>query len=291
MKKLVMLILTLCLLCVCAAASAQTFHFQKIHADLDVSGTDYVLLTPDNLDQHESWVAASGKSKDDWITQWNDEGILLIAETPNGDTRFVVKAVEDQDALTYYDLDQQTERTRKAWSNTFKKNTCPMSKAGYNFSSADWKSKNQYGNLLNLKYRFKDGTTDIRGMMKMCIRNGYTITLDYQAIGRNLKTADNKAFEAIVSTFVFQQVLEKPASCTPDAIITEEPPLESSTGKFTIAGTCDPNLNITAVVTRASSGDVLKYDVVATKDGKFSIDVVLPKKGVWLTTLTVSTDV
>lgn len=98
-KFLFLTVLTLCLL-LCATAFAQSYTFRDISATCDVSDS-YILLTPDNLDQHQEWVAAQGTTKEALIEQWNADGILLEAWTTEGDACLVISAVQDDDAKQY----------------------------------------------------------------------------------------------------------------------------------------------------------------------------------------------
>ena len=52
----------------CAAASAQTFTFDEIHATCEVSD-DYILLTPDNLVEHPEWVSNQGTTVEALLAQ------------------------------------------------------------------------------------------------------------------------------------------------------------------------------------------------------------------------------
>ena len=69
--------------------------------------------------------------------------------------------------------------------------------------------------------------------------------------------------------------------------ITTRPPVESSTGKFTVKGTGTPGLRIVGVVMRMSASDVEQFETTIDKNGKFSITVTLPREGVWLMTYVV----
>lgn len=285
MKKLTLLVLTLLLLLVASVACAQTFTFQSIHARADISD-EYILLTPDNLSSHTQWVAAQQSTPDELAAKWREEGVLLVAVTPEGDVRIELTAVADGDAQQYFDLDQQSAKSRSSY-RTQHLDGAYYKSLGYKFSSAEWKKLPQHGRFLHLKYKRTLGDESYVGYARRTIRNGYTITLDYQVHGRSIKTSDSKAIKAILEEFSFVQVLEKPAEATAKVVLTSPPPLETNTGEFTLAGTCDAGLRLVAVAMRMSSPEPMVLETVATEKGNFSLDVVLPEEGVWLITMTV----
>ena len=283
-KRIAFFALLLALLGLCAAASAQVFTFDAIHAQIDLPESA-ILLTPDNLSGHPQWVASQGTDAEGLAAQWQEEGVLAVADDPDGVYRVVVTAVQDEDAKTYFDLGQQSEKTRKAYSSKHLKDG--YKDEGYTYQTAVWKKKDQYGPMLHLKYKRTLGGETYRGYQRKCIRNGYTITVDYQVHGRGLRGTDEKALTKIMDTFVFSQVEMKPAEATPRAVFTSVPPEETNTGKFTVEGTCETNLSVIGVVMKMSSPDPIVYEATPNKQGKFTIKVTLPEEGVWLMTLQV----
>ena len=283
-KRFVFLAVLLVLLGLCAAASAQVFTFEEIHAKIDLPESA-ILLTPDNLGDHTQWAASQGSDAETLAAKWREEGVLAVADDPEGVYRVVVTAVQDEDAKTYFDLSQQTEKTRKAYGSKHLKDG--FKDQGYTYQTAVWKKKDQYGSMLHLKYKRTLGSETYRGYQRRCIRNGYTITVDYQVHGRGLRGADEKALTKIMDSFVFTEVEMKPAEATPRAVFTSVPPEETNTGKFTVEGTCETNLSVIGVVMKMSSPDPIVYETTPNKQGKFSIKVTLPEEGVWLMTLQV----
>lgn len=286
MKKYVFALLLVLCVSVCALACAQTFTFPSIYATVSVDDEDMILLTPTNLALHQEWVSAQGVTEEDLIAQWEKEGVLLIAESTKGDVKLVISAVQDDNAKQYFDIDQQTTKTRTTYRTSHTKGAYYKSQ-GYTYQSAEWKKTDAYGRFLSLKYkRTVDGET-YRGYARRTIRNGYTITLDYQVHGRTLQSADSRALTRIMDTFSFTSVKEKPADAVAKVNFTSVAPTETNTGKFTVEGTCDPGMKLTGVVMRMSSMDQIIIEETANKSGKFSMDVKLPHEGVWLMTVTV----
>ncbi len=285
MKKAAFALLLVCLLTLCACACAQTFTFDDIAATLSIDDS-YILLTPDNLAQHPEWVASEGSTPETLAAQWRTDGILLVADSSDGVTRFVLTAVQDDDAEQYYDLDQQATACRSTFRKQHLKGTAYKAD-GYTYQSAEWKKFSANGRFLTLKYkRTTDGGT-YRGYAYRTVRNGYTITLDYQVYGRSLKTADSNALSKIMSGFAFTSIAIKPDTAVGKVTFTSTPPSETNTGSFTVSGTGTAGLKVIGVMMRMSSNDRILVEDTINKSGEFDLKMSLPSEGVWLMTVTV----
>lgn len=283
MRKFLLVLTALVCLFLCSAACAETVSLDTISATVDIPDA-YILLTPDNLDLHPEWVSQLGSTKEDLLADWASRGVLFQAWKTDGDVCLELTAVQDAEAEQYFNIDEQTTATRSTYRTSHLKNTRGD---GWTYQSAEWKKTEQYGRFLMLKYKRTLNGETIRGYARRTIRNGYTITLDYQVHGRSLKNADDTALSSIMKSWYFTELLTKPATAVSKLKFSSEPPAETNTGKFTIEGTCDAGLHIIAVAMRMSSPDPIVYETTATKKGAFSIDVTLPSQGVWLLTLTV----
>jgi hypothetical protein len=122
-----------------------------------------------------------------------------------------------------------------------------------------------------------------RGYARRAIRNGYTITLDYQVYGRTLKKADLNALEDVMDTWTFTQVTERPADAVAKAVFTSEPPRETSTASSPWKAPANP----------AAPGGRRHAHVLPRshprgnrreQDRQVLHDVTLPEEGVWLMT-------
>lgn len=284
-KKFTFVLLLVCLMALCACACAQTFTFEDICAQVDVPDS-YILLTPDNLDLHPEWVASQGVTKEELIAQWQSEGVLLVAESTEEDVKLVITAVQDELAQQYFDLDQQSTKARSTYRTQHLKGAA-FKADGYTYQTAEWKKSADYGRFLTLKYKRTTASGTYRGYARRAIRNGYTITLDYQVYGRALKTKDNTALSNIMSTFAFTKTKTKPADAVGLVVFEDTPPAETNTGSFTISGTGDAGLKVTGVMMRMSSNDKILVEDTINKSGKFSLKMELPSEGVWLMTATV----
>ena len=74
-------------------------------------------------------------------------------------------------------MDAQTTQMRSTYRTSHLKNTRGD---GWTYQSAEWKKTTQYGRFLVLKYKRELDGEAIRGYARRTIRNGYTITVDYQ---------------------------------------------------------------------------------------------------------------
>lgn len=288
MRKFSLLILMLLsLLLVCSTASAQTFSYDEMNAAFDLPHQEYTILTPDNLGLHPSWVAAQGSTPEELSAQWREDGVLLVAVPLSGDGQIVISAVQNEDSVRMFDVDQQSSNARSNYRLSFSKNQV-MQDEGYTFKSTDWKSSKTHGRFLVLKYTRTDDGKSYSGYQYRTVRNGYTIVVDYFVTGRSIKSSERKALDGIMESFTFTKVLEKPASSIPAIVMEDNPPLETNTGKFTVSGTGEPGLKLTAVILRMSSPEPIIVEKTVNKSGKFSFSVKLPEEGVWLMTMTVS---
>lgn len=288
MKKALLfsaLIAALLLVCAAAFAADTTWQFPTLPASVSLSDS-YIVLSPDNLDSHKEFLANTGKDKDTLLKDWNDRGVLLQAWVPAMDACLEISAVKDEDAETYFDTDQQTAQTRSAYRTSLLKGQ-KYKDQGYTIQSAEWKKATKGGRFLDIKYKRTVNGLTYRGYARRTVRNGWTITLDYQVYDRGLSTKDLNSLNKAVNTFEFTEIKPLPTSTQGVLQFTAIPPAETNTGKFSVEGTCTPNAHLIGVVMRMSSPTPTRFEATANKAGKFKIEVTLPEEGVWLMTLTV----
>lgn len=288
MRKLMLFLLLVLSLCLCTAAYADTFEFDDFSAACEIDGNKYTILTPDNLSRHADWLSARGLAEADVLADWAERGVKLQAWTADGDACLEITAVQDEFSAQYYDINQVTSDERKTYRLGHSSDKDGFYRAqGYDYTDADWKNMKNTGRFLVLQYtRTVNGET-YRGYARKTIRNGYTIHLDYQVYGRGLKNADKNALDDVMDTWEFLEIFPRPATSVSKLIFSARPPVETSTGKFTVEGSGTAGLRIIGVVMRMSASDVEQFEVTIGKNGKFEMDVTLPREGVWLMTYTV----
>lgn len=285
MKKFFLALLAmLCLLGV-ACAAANTLTFDSIYATCEID-EDFIIITPANMAAHPDWIANRKSTLEALQEEFAQRGVLAQAWSKDDDVCIEFSAVQDALAQEYFDIDQQTAATRASYRSQHL-NGAQYKADGYSYSSAEWKKYANGGRFLMLKYKRELNGESYSGLARRTIRNGYTITIDCKVFGRNVKTAETNALNAINKSWKFTQTLSKPLDVVSKVVFTQTPPMETDTGKFTVEGTCDPGLHFTAVLMRMSSPDPILVETDATSKGKFSMDIQLPEKGVWLMTMTV----
>ena len=284
---LILLLALLTLLPLCAHADAITLG--TIYAELEIP-ENYIVLTPDNITFHPEWLERHLTTAEAMLDDFEERGVLLQAWATDDSSCLEITAVKDELAEMYFDLDQQTTAIRTTYKNNHANGTY-FGDLGYKFSSAEWKYvASRYGRMLQLRYTRTTAAGVTKGYMRRTIRNGYTITLDYQAIGRDSKAADERALDDIMGTVRFTTTLPKPPDVAADLVFTSTPPAETNTGKFTVKGTGDAGLHIIGVVMRMSDPDPILIETDVNRSGNFSLDVKLPREGVWLMTMTVENE-
>lgn len=288
MRKLTLLLLMLLGLCLCTAAQADTFEFDDFSASCQVDSGKYTILTPDNLAANEAWLSARGQSAEAVAADWQARGVLLQAWTSAGDACLEISAQQDAFASQYYDINQVGDEERKTYrlGHSADKDGFYRSQ-GYDYTSAQWKNTTRTGRFLQLDYTRTYGGASYRGFARKTIRNGWSIHLEYQVYGRSAKSSDEKALDAVLNTWEFLEVWPRPVTSVSRLVITAHPPVETSTGRFTIKGTGTAGLRIIGVVMRMSANDVQQFETTIGRNGKFEMDVTLPGEGVWLMTYVV----
>ena len=267
-------------------ALAQNYTFSSIHAAVDIPGDYEVVLTPYNLSSNMDWITGQGLDYDALTNSFEAEGILLKAIDSKNNRTFVLTAVQDVDAQTYFDLNNQDEDMRREYRLSHTNGTS-YAILGYSYSSAKWATyKNNVLRFLQTKYSLhQDGKQVCTGYQRRTIRNGYTITLDMQVTGRAAKDADNTALEKIMKTFTFSQILPMP-QLPIKLTVSTAPPTETNAAAFTVKGTTAPNATVTVTAFSLGSSGGKTYTVAASKKGAFSVKVELPSQGVYSVTVT-----
>ena len=234
MKKICLVLLAAVLTLLCVGACADSYHFADIYMILDVPGDTYTTqLTPENLAANESFIAGLGETVDSMKEKFTQQGIRLIAyDTTHGRT-LVVTAVQDAQSRELYDINEQTADTRASYRANHSNGTY-CGALGYKFESCEWKNfGTEQGRFLMLKYTLREGgQVTRRGLWRRTIRNGYTITLDMQVVGRQVSAGDITAMNKLQETISFTQAEASPDA--PLALTFTAPPPEFTNSAFKV---------------------------------------------------------
>ena len=289
MRKITVLLLILILALLCSCASADTaFTFEPIWATASFP-EGFILLTPKNLSGHQEWLTANNKDQNKLLSDWEARGVLVQAWSPDADVCIEVSAIKDEDAIRWFDIDEQSTATRASYRK--EQSAGESNKVlGYTIVNAEWK-KYTFGRFLLMQYKKIADGNDTAGYLRRTIRNGYSITIDYQVLGRSLsKSKDLTAINNFMKTFTFTQIKPIPATTVGKLEFTSAPPEETNTGKFTVQGVTTEGVELTGTLMRMADPSPIHITDVAKKNGKFSLSVELPTEGIWLMTVTVERD-
>lgn len=297
MRKIAFLLIVLGLCFVAALPGlCQVITLDTISATVEIPDS-YTILMPGNMENHVQFLQSKGTTVDIMLKSFEAEGILLQAYGKSGDTCLQISALEDVDAQTYFDLDQQTPAIRAKYRREHLDGEA-YKVLGISYDSAEWKKTRANGRFLMLKYVQRiGGKVDHRGFARRTIRNGYTITVDYQVYGRGLTAKDNNALNGIMDTWRFTRILPMPGTTGASGIstaairqmaITQEPPRQTNKASFTVKGEATPGALVSGSVLRMGTAESIPLNTTADKSGKFSFSVKLPQEGVYIMALTMS---
>lgn len=315
MRKSLLIVLILLLAGCCALAAAETeINLANCSGSMAVNENDYILLTPANLADHPELVSFLGSTQEALTADWEARGVQLQAWTKKMDACLEVSVIQDEEALQYFDLEQQTRQIRGQYLNAHK-GTNRFTALGYTFTGLEWKKQKLGGNFLKYEYkRVVDGHTS-RGIARKTVRNGWTVLLDYQVYDGTIegtrlpRGTDENNLNKIANTVEFEVVEPASVDAVPSSSatsagdgtataetpvvnagaallqVTAAPPAETNEPEFTVEGHATPGATVIGVAMRWSSSLPLKFTTEVTRAGNFKLKVNLPEEGVWLLTL------
>ncbi|MBR6029427.1 MAG: hypothetical protein IKP40_10090 [Clostridia bacterium] len=307
-KLIVTLLMAAVLLCAVTAASALPAVMSAISASCDLP-EGYLVLEAGHLDEQEAWLTAHGYTVSGLEAEFTERGVQVQAWSKDLDVCIEITAVQDDDAARIQDIDALTSSERNTYRLGYLKNRTGQEQ-GYNWVSAEWKKTSQ-GRFLMLRYTRTASTGSYVGYARRTIKNGLTITIDYQVYGRKLKGTDNTALTKIMTSWTFSAsysgtsatTVTRPTgtddgsgTATQRLAVTGEvsatvfetlPPSETSSGEFTVKGRGTAGLTVVGTLMRVSSLEPQHVETVIPRSGKFSLPVKLTTEGVWLMTATV----
>ena len=277
------LCLIICLLMLgIVSAAAADYDFDDIHARLKLDASAYgMVLTPGTLETHRDWLTANGMDPEQTKIRYEDDGVLLEAyDTANGRI-LVVTALADVNGHELFDVNLLEDSERKNYRMAHSDGIF-YGIQGYDYESAKWKNYGaNLGRFLQLKYKQTVGGEVIRrGYQRRTVRNGYTITLDMQVTGRNVKESDAKALDKVLNNFSFLTILDSPEGAC-KLSLTTEPAREVTTEKVTIAGRTESDATVTATLISLTDNRTSTFSTTANSKGKFSLGVTFPQQGTY----------
>ncbi len=273
-----------------AASGTTEYSLGELYARVTLSD-NYIVLQRNTLSKHVELLASKNLTEEAALADWTERGVLLQAWTSDMDACLEIRAVQDEDAATYFDISAQTDQARKTYrSNLLKGQYEPQ---GYDMKSAEWTRSSDGVRFLRLKYKRTVNGLVTWGYMDKTIRNGWSVTLDFQVYDRGLKERDLNRLKTVTKTVVFSETQEIPESTKGTLQFTSEPPRETNTGTFTVEGIANPGAHLIGTVMKQANAQTTPKRIEAdanSRSGKFKMNVKLDGEGVWLLTLTVEKD-
>lgn len=279
-KWLIGTVLLLSLLLLSGAALAQTYALDTLMATVEIPET-YIVITPENISTYAEWLSGKGLTSEETANDMLARGVLLQAwDQDVTDRRFELTAVQNEQTLLVFDVNEQSSDYRGTYRTSFYPHN-EYTAGGYTFSTSNWKRVDA-GRFLILEYVMrKYGDIDHRGYMRRTIMNGYEITFDMQVYGRKPNTKDNTALNKIWNTFTFVEVLPLPAKAQAQINISSPPPQETNAAEFNITGTAAAGVKFSVGIKGMTYPTPIVSEVEVTKSGKFSIPIAIPREGVF----------
>lgn len=320
-RKTLLLLLVLFLTLVCACAAADEYTLEGISGKMTLDESTYIVLTAENLSSHPDMLKELGTDAETLKKDFEERSVVLKAWTKDLKTSIEVTVVQDEDSARYYDLELQNNSARKQY---YKEQLAAYKSRGYNVSDSEIKLHAKSGHYAVFNYSFKDNDTTRRGIMRKTVRNGYTLTVDYEVFDRRPTKTDKDKGRKFINGIVIDAVEPKgdlpsgkPASGTGSASsgtassddsalsvssvpsgaastlkVSTPPPTKTNSGTFTIEGTAYPGskLIFSAPRLNSTSSDSYTVKTVTTKGGKFKAKIALPAEGVYYMTLTMEVE-
>lgn len=95
MKKAMIVLFVLASLLFCSFALGEAYVLDPIYAAVDVP-SQYVVLTPDNLDSYGTWLEARGKNTETVLNDFQRRGVLIQAWDEENNRIFELRASQTE---------------------------------------------------------------------------------------------------------------------------------------------------------------------------------------------------
>ena len=303
MRKSLLLILVLLLTAVCACAAAgNEYPLSPLSGKIAVDESNYIVLTPDNLSEHPDLLTTIGKSAEELTSDWSARGVVLQAWTKNLENCVEIAVVQDDLSAKYVDLNAQDNGARKLY---YKEAATQAREAGFVVTASEVENKlhKSSGYWVIYPYLLRVDGQEYRGIMRKTVRNGYTISVDYQKKnGRKPTKTDKDKGRDVINMIVIDDVApampqtgavtgqEAPVSETSAEVpegaanalnVNVLPPDITNDGVFTVEGSAYPGAEVIVSAMRLSSSSSDFFSAIAGKNGSFKVKVTLPGEGVY----------
>ncbi|MBQ9251224.1 MAG: hypothetical protein IJ188_01135 [Clostridia bacterium] len=288
-KRLLWMLCVLLTVC-CGAALAATdtteYTLDSIYAKVTLSDS-YVVLLPGSIGQHPEILTARNTTEEAFEADWAARGVLMQAWVPDLDACLEIRAAQDEEAETYFDISAQTTQMRTNYRAAHTKGT-KYKDMGYTIQATEWYKSSADVRFLQIKYKRDVNGLVTRGYADKTVKNGWTIVLDYQVYGRAVRDKDLNSLKKVARTLTFTESQPLPQTTKGTLTFTATPPTETNVSSFTVEGTTTPGAQVIGTLMRYANPTPKQFKVDAnSKTGKFKLTIKMDSEGVWLLTMTV----
>ena len=203
MRKSLLLLLVLLLTAFCACAAAETeYPLEAVSGRMSFDENTFIVLTPGTLSEHPDLLQSLGKTADELRADMEARGVLFQAWSKDQKTCVEVILIQDELSAKYFDTEAQTRADRKQYMTDV---ISEAKQSGYAVFDPVIKNHGKSGNYVEFEYLFKGDGTEHRGYIRKIVRNGYTLSVDYQAYQRKPRKSDEDRIRHIINTVVIEQ--------------------------------------------------------------------------------------
>ena len=291
-KRFFWILCTLLALCCGVTATAATdagtttqYSLGALNATVTIPDS-YIVLQTSNLAQHPELLASRNTTAEEMQADWESRNVLLQAWTADLDASLEIRASQDEDAQKYFDITAQPAQMRAAFRTSHTKGE-KYAAMGYDIKATEWTGSSAKDRFLQIKYKRTVNGLTTWGYAFKTVKNGWTLTLDYQVYGRGLRDRDLNSLKKVMRTVSFAESKALPEVTKGALSFTAEPPKETNTSSFTVEGTTTPGAHLIGVVMKYANPTPTRIEADANaRSGRFKLNVKLPSEGIWLMTLT-----
>ena len=302
-RKSLLLILVVLMVSVCAfAAAGNEYSLSPLSGRIAVDESKYIVLTPDNLSEHPDLLTTIGKTAEELQADWSARGVVLQAWSKEMENCVEITVAQDDLSAKYFDLSAQDNGTRKQF---YKDAATSAREAGFIIAANEVENKlhKSSGYWVIYPYVIREEGQESRGIMRKTVRNGYTLSVDYQKKnGRKPTGTDKDRSRNLINAIEIDEVsasvpqagsvsgqeapvstaaAEVPEGAANTLNITTLPPDITNDGVFTVEGSAYPGAEVTVSAMRLSSSSSDYFSAIAGKNGAFKIKVTLPGEGIY----------
>ena len=279
-RKGLLLALAACLL-LGRAALAQTVTMPAAYCSFDYPGS-WLVLSPQRCTIYEPVLTRMGLDADAMAEEMEARGVLTRAIPESGGEALSVIIRTDAASEAIYDISEASDEQRRSLKSRALDDRL-WERTGYRAQDAAWQIEGGRYWLFVHYAETDQGNVLSRGLRYFTIRNGMYLELDWNLTGRRFTNRDLAAFRNRLSDFAFLEIGTPPARHT---ALECELPTETNEAALRLAGTATPRSALLLTADDGKGNAETLCEEEAEADGRFVLEVMLPREGTWHLTLT-----